>query len=678
MKKWQIQQPDLTAAKKIQAGSDLSLFCAELLTVRGYRTVEEAALQFSCNAFSDPFLIRDMQAAADCLNAAIDSGEKICVYGDYDCDGVIATVILYSYLSELGADVTYYIPEREEGYGMNQSALETLKAQGISLIVTVDNGIAALEEANWLAEQGIRLVVTDHHQPYDALPAAEAVVDPHRLDCPAPFSLFCGAGLALKLVAAMDGGDMTFAVEQFGDLAAIATVADIVSLTGENRLLVQQGLRLLANTERPGLLALLEVAGMQNKSMTATNLAFSIAPRINAAGRFGSPKLAVSLLLAETMEEALPLAKQLEQCNRQRKTVEQEILQEIQAQIQVNPSSVQQRILLFSGKGWHHGVIGIVASRLQEQFGKPVMLVTIEGDTARGSARSFGTFSIFACLDACRAHLEKYGGHPGAGGFSLQTEQIDCFFAAVQQYAAETFPEMPQMTLQADRLLMPQDLTIDNMASLSVLEPYGEGNPAPIFAICHAVLEAIQPLSNGLHSKLKLRYGSLYLDVLLFRVAPENVGLPLQGLCDVLVTVECKTFQGRSQLSLIAKDYRRSGISQAKYFAAKDAYEKLCRKETLPAAYYAAMMPTRAELVAVYKRLPETPVSLDTLFVQMQQQLNYGKLRLILDVFAELQLIQLDIWSETVQRLPVQGTVQLEQSMILAEMQEKTGRVFHE
>lgn len=678
MKKWQIQQPDLTAAKKIQAGSDLSLFCAELLTVRGYQTVEEAALQFSCNAFSDPFLIRDMQAAADCLNAAIDSGEKICVYGDYDCDGVIATVILYSYLSELGADVIYYIPEREEGYGMNQTALETLKEQGVSLIVTVDNGIAALEEANWIAEHGMRLVITDHHQPYDTLPAAEAVVDPHRPDCPAPFSLFCGAGLALKLVAAMDGGDMTFAVEQFGDLAAIATVADVVSLTGENRLLVQQGLRLLVNTERPGLLALLEITGMQNKPMTATNLAFSIAPRINAAGRFGSPKLAVSLLLADTMEEAMPLAKQLEQCNRQRKEAEQEILQEIQAQMQANPSSVQQRVLLFSGKDWHHGVIGIVAARLQEQFGKPVMLVTIAGDTARGSARSFGDFSIFQCLDACRGHLTKYGGHPGAGGFSLQTEKIDSFFAAVQQYAAETFPEMPLMTLRADRLLMPQDLTIDNMASLSVLEPYGEGNPAPVFAICHAVLEAIQPLSNGIHSKLKLRYGSLYLDVLLFRVAPDSVGLPLQGLCDFLVTAECKTFQGKPQLSLIVKDYRRSGISQAKYFAAKEAYEKLCRKESLPTAYYAALMPTRAELVAVYKRLPETPISLDTLFVQMQQQLNYGKLRLILDVFAELQLIQLDIWSETVQRLPVQGTVQLEQSMILAEMQEKTGRVFHE
>jgi len=374
----------------------------------------------------------------------------------------------------------------------------------------------------------------------------------------------------------------------------------------------------------------------------------------------------------------MPLAKQLEQCNRQRKAAEQEILQEIQAQIQANPSSVQQRVLLFSGKNWHHGVIGIVAARLQEQFGKPAMLVTIEGDMARGSARSFGDFSIFACLDACRAYLTKYGGHPGAGGFSLQTEQIDCFFAAVQQYATETFPTMPQMTLQADRLLMPQDLTIDNMASLSVLEPYGEGNPAPVFAICHAVLETVKPLSNGLHSKLKLRYGSLYLDVLLFRVAPEDVGLPLQGLCDVLVTAECKTFQGRPQLSLIAKDYRRSGISQAKYFAAKDAYEKLCRKEPLPSAYYTAMTPTRAELVAVYKRLPETPISMDTLFVQMQQQLNYGKLRLILDIFAELQLIKIDSWSETVQRLPVQGTVPLEQSMILAEMQEKTGRVFHE
>lgn len=678
MKKWQIQQPDEAAAKNIQANSDLSLFCAELLTVRGYRTIEETASQFSCPALSDPFLIRDMQAAADCLNAAIDSGEKICVYGDYDCDGVMATVILYSYLMELGADVVYYIPERSEGYGMNLNALETLKAQGVSLIVTVDNGIAALEEADWIAEQGMRLVITDHHQPYSTLPAAVAVVDPHRVDCPSPFSLFCGAGLALKLVAAMDGGDMTFALEQFGDLAAIATVADVVSLTGENRFLVQQGLRLLANTERPGLLALLELTGMQGKTLTATNLAFTLAPRINAAGRFGSPKLAVSLLLAETMEEAMPLAKQLEQCNRQRKEAEADILQEIREQIQVHPELVQQRVLLFSGNDWHHGVIGIVAARLEEQFGKPVMVLTIEGEQARGSARAFGDFSVFACLDACRSHLTKYGGHPGAGGFSLSAAEIPAFFAAVQQYAAEQFPHMPQMTLQADRLLLPQELTIENIASLSVLEPYGEGNPAPVFAICHAVLEAIQPLSGGLHSKLKLRYGSLYLDVLLFRVSPDAVGLPLQSMCDFLVTAECKTFQGRPQLSLIVKDYRRSGISQAKYFAAREAYETVCRKESLPDAYYAAMTPTRAELVQVYRHLPETPLAMDTLFIQLQSQYNYGKLRLILDIFAELKLIQMDVWKETVQRLPVTGTVQLEQSAIFAEIQEKTGRVSYD
>jgi single-stranded-DNA-specific exonuclease len=678
VKKWQIGKPDTTAAQKIQAGSDLSLFCAELLTVRGYRTVAEAAEQFSCDALSDPFLIRDMQAAADCINVAVDVGEKICVYGDYDCDGVMATVILYSYLTELGADVTYYIPERSEGYGMNVTALETLKAQGVSLIVTVDNGITALEEAEWIRENGMHLVITDHHQPYDTIPVADAVVDPHRPDCPSPFKQFCGAGLALKLVAAMDGGDMTFAMEQFGELAAIATVADVVSLTGENRFLVQQGLRLLVNTERPGLLALLEVTGMQNQSLTATNLAFTIAPRINAAGRFGSPKMAVSLLLSESMTEARTIARTLEQCNQRRKAAETAILQEIQAQISENPACLKERVLLFAGQNWHHGVIGIVASRLQEQFGKPVMLVTIEETIARGSARAFGTFSIFQCLHACQEHLTKYGGHPGAGGFSLETTEVDAFFHAVRTYAAEQFPEMPVMTLQADRLLLPQDLTVENIASLSLLEPYGEGNPAPVFAICHAVLETIQPLSQGLHSKLKLRYGSLYLDVLLFRTKPDDVGLPLQSVCDFLVTAECKTYQGRAQLSLIVKDYRKSGISQAKYFAAKAAYETLCRKEPLPNAYYAAMTPTRTELIAVYKQIPETPLPVDTLFVQLQQQLNYGKLRLILDVFAELQLVQLDVWKEAVCRLPVQETVPLEQSMILQELQRKTGRVSYE
>ena len=402
MKKWQIQKPNLSAS---------------VLAARNIRTVEEAAAFLCCDGLSDPFLTADMQEAAQALNEAIDAGTKICVYGDYDCDGVVSTVILYTYLMELGADVTWYIPERAEGYGMNADSLRRLQKEGVACIVTVDNGIAALEEAELLAELGITLIITDHHQPSDGkLPRARAVVDPHRADSNDVFRPLCGAGVALKLIMAMEDGDATIAMEEFGELAAIATVADVVPLQGENRYLVQQGLRLLANTERPGLLALLDVAGLTGKKLTATSIAYSLAPRINAAGRFGSPRQAVELLLCEDPEEAHALADQLEQCNRQRKEVEEQILQEMIAQTEQHPELLQQRVLILAGANWHHGVIGIVAARLEERFGKPAIVITLEGETARGSMRSFGAFSAFACLDACKDCLTRYGGHPGAGG----------------------------------------------------------------------------------------------------------------------------------------------------------------------------------------------------------------------------------------------------------------------
>ena len=286
MKKWLIHQPPEEAAKQIRSGSDLSMLCAQVLASRGMHNVQEAAAFLQCDGLADPFLTADMETAADYINQALDNGSRICIYGDYDCDGVTATVILYSYLLELGADVTYRIPERDEGYGLNTNAVREMHEDGVELIVTVDNGITALEEAELIAELGMTLVITDHHQPLEMLPRAAAIVDAHRADDTSPFHDLCGAGVALKLVAALDGGDTAMALEQFGELAAIATVADVVTLSGENRYLVQLGLRLLANTERPGLLALLDKSGLTGKAFTSTSIAFGIAPRINAAGRW--------------------------------------------------------------------------------------------------------------------------------------------------------------------------------------------------------------------------------------------------------------------------------------------------------------------------------------------------------------------------------------------------------
>lgn len=673
MKKWFIHQPSEKAADAIRSASDLSLLCAQILASRGMETVQDAAAFLQCDGLSDPFLTADMQQAADILNAALDQGEKICIYGDYDCDGVMATVILYSYLSEMGADVIYRIPEREEGYGLNAAAIAQMHADGVSLIVTVDNGITAIEEAALIADLGMHLVITDHHQPLDTLPQADAIVDAHRPDDTSPFHLLCGAGVALKLVAAMDGGDDTMALEQFGELAAIATVADVVCLSGENRYLVQLGLRLLANTERPGLLALLETVGLLGKPFTATSIAFGIAPRINAAGRFGSPSTAVELLLCEDPEEAGHLAQELERRNTARKAEEQRILEQIAAQVAEAPELLTRRVLVFAGENWHHGVIGIAASRLEEQFGKPIILITIEGDTARGSMRSFGAFSAFQCLNACREYLSRYGGHPGAGGFSLPAKQVDAFQSAVEAYAASEFPEMPDLAIEADLLLLPQQITMENMMSLSALAPFGEGNPVPVFALCHAVLREVVPLAKGAHTKLRITYGPMALELLLFRVRPEAFPMKPGTICDFLVNAEISTFQGKPQLSLIIKDYRRSGLKQAKYFAAKQTYEKFCRRESLSAAYCRAITPSRQELIQIYQRIPESALSLDTLFGGLQNlpEMNYCKMRIAVDIFSELHLVQQNRWTEQVTRVSVQGKADLQASKLLQGLQKK-------
>lgn len=673
MKKWQIQKPNPEVVRQFMVQSDLSALSASVLAARNIRTVEEAAAFLCCDGLSDPFLTADMQEAAQALNEAIDAGTKICVYGDYDCDGVVSTVILYTYLMELGADVTWYIPERAEGYGMNADSLRRLQKEGVACIVTVDNGIAALEEAELLAELGITLIITDHHQPSDGkLPRARAVVDPHRADSNDVFRPLCGAGVALKLIMAMEDGDATIAMEEFGELAAIATVADVVPLQGENRYLVQQGLQLLANTERPGLLALLDVAGLTGKKLTATSIAYSLAPRINAAGRFGSPRQAVELLLCEDPEEAHALADQLEQCNRQRKEVEEQILQEMIAQTEQHPELLQQRVLILAGANWHHGVIGIVAARLEERFGKPAIVITLEGETARGSMRSFGAFSAFACLDACKDCLTRYGGHPGAGGFSMQADQVDAFREAVARYAANAFPQMPSWTMQADRLLLPQDITQSEIASLDQLAPFGEGNPTPLFALCHAVLKELVPLSGGKHTKLRFLYGTTAMEALLFRTAPEEVLLKPESVFDLLVTAEINTYRGRQSVSLLVQDYRKSGIVQAKYFHAKASYEQFCRGEALPAAYYAAMLPSRAELIAVYQALQQEPIGLDALFFTVQEQgINYCKMRIALESFVQSGLAAVHPYWEQVKKLPVQKKVVIEEAPILRDLQNK-------
>ncbi|MBQ9375595.1 MAG: single-stranded-DNA-specific exonuclease RecJ, partial [Ruminococcus sp.] len=425
MKKWKVNKPDQKFVADFMRKCDLSKLVLEIMVSRGYTDFNRIAGFFSEKNLDDPFIIKDMQAAVDTINEAVDAYDLICVYGDYDCDGVTATTILYDYLLNMGANVTYYIPERADGFGMSISAVEKLHDMNVQLIVTVDNGIAAVAEADRIAELGMKLVITDHHQPPEKLPKAKAIVNPHRQDCPSGFKELCGAGVALKLCAALDDGNYDMILEQYADICALGTIADIVSLKGENRTIVQNGLMYLKNTENLGLSYLMEKANVNRDKLDSVSVAFQIAPRINAAGRFGSPLTAVKALLTEDDNEAEQLAETLVTLNSQRKDTENKIMSEIFEYIDNNPQILNQRVLVLTGKGWNTGVIGIVSSRIMDYYGKPNVIISIdENGVGRGSARSIPGFSIFKCFTYAGDFLEQYGGHECAGGLTVIESNI--------------------------------------------------------------------------------------------------------------------------------------------------------------------------------------------------------------------------------------------------------------
>lgn len=655
LKRWEIGTPDSDAAAMLAKQGGVTKLCAEVLVSRGMQSLESASAFLDETELSDPFLMADMEAAAERILAAVDNGESICVYGDYDCDGVTATVMLTDWLSCAGADVRWYIPTRKEGYGMREEQIRKLAEDGVQLIITVDTGISAIEEAKYIRELGMDLVITDHHRPGDEIPEAVAVVDPYRADCPSPYKSLCGAGVVLKLIAALEGGVWESALEQFGDLAALGTIADVVMLDGENRFIVKRGLELLANTERMGLLSLMAVCGIEEGTpITATAAAFQLIPRINAAGRFASAAIAAKLFLTDDPDEAQLLAAEIHSLNDRRRETEQEILQEILHTIQTKPDLICQRVLVFAGENWHHGVIGIVAARLMDRFGKPCFLMAKDEDGYRGSARSFGAFSVFECLKSCGELLVRYGGHPGAGGFTVAEENLQAFMDGIQSFAAKEHPEMPVMTVHAERALSPKDLTVRNVDGLKILEPYGAGNTRPLFVLIGVTVTELYPLSGGQHTKLRLRKDGAAFDALLFRMAPEETGIMTGMTLDFLVSMEVRSYQGKAQLTVRVEDWRSSCDMQEQAIAAQFAYDAYRRGEQLPKAYYKRMCPHREDLVAVYQSVMHVPVSIAWLCDRLRNQgMNRCRARMCADIFSELGLLEYDAATDRLKRIPV-------------------------
>ena len=674
MKKWTIGKPDGQAVDILTKQGGLTEICAGVLASRGIDTMEKAMEFFNQTRqdgeiLSDPFLIKDMKKASEIILSAIDEGRKICVYGDYDCDGITATALLYSYLECMGADVSYYINQRSEGYGLCADALKRLAEDGTKLIITVDNGISAISEAELAKELGIELVITDHHKPSETLPDAAAVVDPHREDDLSPFKDLCGCGVALKLIAAMDGGDYSSALEQFSDLAAIATIADVVPLKGENREIARLGLHYLENTENMGLKALMAAASVK-PPISSTTAAFSLAPRLNASGRFGSARVAVELLLCEDEDSAEEMARRLNTLNSERKKTEGNIMSVIEAYINENPDVLYKRVIFLYGEGWHHGVIGIVAAKLVERFGKPVFILSDDEDFARGSARSVEGFSIHKALTACSQHLDKFGGHSGAGGFSLKKENIGAFNEALQKYAAEEFDVMPVKALHADKLLQPKELTAESVGSLDMLEPCGEGNPSPLFAMLNVRILEVVPLSGGAHTKLKLTYGNMGVYGLLFGIKTADFTYKAGDVIDMLACPSLNTYNGTTSVNIRIADYRKSGIPQNQYLAAKEAYERYKRGEGAEERLIPRIVPTREDLAAIYRAVPKNNFAgFDSVYFSVcSESINYCKFRLALDIFEELGLFEVNRYNETVTSKTVSQKADLDSSEILGDL----------
>ena len=677
IRRWEVRPLDKERAAAFAQAYNIPFFLSMMMNIRGMD--DEAHLESLFGAgepLSDPFLLKDMDLAAARINRAIDEMEKIAVYGDYDADGITSTAMVYSYLETRGADVMYYIPQREgEGYGMNIGAVEYLAAQGVTLIITVDNGISSVQEVERAAALNVDVVITDHHRPQAVLPKAVAVVDAYRADDESPYKEFSGAGIAFKLLMALEDGtgDLEDLLATYGDLAAIGTIGDVVPLTGENRTLVIHGLRSLSESDRPGICALLEDSGYSGKKLTSTNVAFTLVPRINATGRMGSPERAVRLLISGYAEEAEQLSAEICADNEERRRVEVQISEAAFADIEAR-GLANDRVIVVDGADWHHGVIGIVASRITDRFGKPCLVISRGEEEAKGSGRSVEGFSLFEAVCACGDLLVKYGGHPMAAGVTLKTELVEEFRRRINQFAQENFKQMPTQTVLLDCKLNPAALSVSMAESLSQLEPFGNGNPQPVFGLYNMELSEISPVGGGGHLRLLLEKNGAVITAMRFNTKPEDFPYQCGDKLDLAVQLEARVYRGQASLTVIVRDIKPSAFDTEKNIGSLASFESWQRGEVLTAQDKARLYPDRNGLAAIYRALRTLggkPTDMLRFTAQLGGEMTLGRLQAALLVFEERGLVRSKINGDrlTAELIETNGKTDITLSPVLAALQ---------
>lgn len=557
-KVWNIPPEVSIPEELIRAGYTPLL--AAVLASRGVMTVSAAAsfLEGGPCALEDPMLLTDMDAAVRRIERARQNGEKVAVYGDYDVDGITSACLLAEYLRGIGIETEIYIPDRmEEGYGLNIGAIEHLRDAGVTLIITVDCGVTAVGETDYAASLGMDMLITDHHECQAELPRAVAVVDPKRPDGRYPSRDLAGVGVAFKLVCALSG-DSGAMMERFSDLVAVGTIADVMPLTGENRYIVKTGLEKLRTAPRAGLAALMAEAGVTESRLNAMSIGFTLAPRINAAGRLGRVAHAAELMMEHDPERARHLAAELCDMNRERQQLEADIWE--QALGMLSEYTPGEPIVL-AGEGWHQGVIGIAASRLAETYSVPAVIISLDGERGKGSCRSYGGFNLFDALGSCGDLLEGFGGHALAAGLNIYRDNVDAFRKALGEHYVNHVPVaeegLPLDMVIGDRRL----LTMRCVESLEALEPCGNENPRPMFAILDAWLQELAPIGGGKHVRLKIeKFGQTY-DCVWFSHSISDLGLSAGDRVDVAFYTQVSEFRGRRNVQLVLQDLRKADIA---------------------------------------------------------------------------------------------------------------------
>lgn len=633
MKKWAYAFRSTEEVEKIKRNFSVSSLLAKALVSLCLLDPEEIA-EFTSTEKTDydPFIIPDMEAGLSRINKALDRGEKIAVYGDYDADGVTATAVLYTYLEGIGADVTYYIPNRlSEGYGLNKNAIDTLFSEGVTLIITVDNGISSSEEVEYAKGLGIDTVITDHHKVSGKLPPAAAVINPQREDCEV-YKELAGVGVAFMLVAANEG-DIETALEYYSDLVCVGTMADVMPMTGINRLFVKRGLESIKTGSNAGIAALLEL--QENlKEIDYNAVSYSIVPRINASGRMGDATEALRLLISEDYDDAKSRSVTVDAQNKKRQETETEILAEAKSIIEED-KLYEHRVIIVSKEGWHQGVLGIVAAKLSEIYEKPCIVCSSNCGEAVGSGRSFGDFSLFDALQSVSHLLIRFGGHKLAAGVTLKEENVPYLIKALDK--ADDEMQMPLLPV-CDKVSI-SELSLTSIEELDYLKPYGTDNQQPVFVLSGVRLDEIYSIGDGKHSRFKLSSpeGTIY--AVCFGRTKDSFGLFAGMKVDVALTAEVNIYQGKRLPSYKVRDIRPYNFDEEAYERSLEFSKKVRSGEDFTADEVKRFLPTRDELVQIYSLISKNGYSGKPEHLAFLLPMPYGKIYTAITAFSSLKLI---------------------------------------